>query len=318
MNVRDLIYALLLFATVAGMAIGISLYFQPEQSKLGVTVIIGSALLAGAGLISGLNDAYDFVGKVNKVDFPRYDQTQERQYQETEISSFPVLAKALWPLMAANGRAFMSFGPNSGADNAADLRWDMKLWESAKIDTIVPNNRKMLELINKNQGVIPSQYRAVFDKMITHIYAFEKHCEDPTFSYSEHQFPQKFAQIVDQTCAQEEKRQGNTTQYEQWLNRWFQETDQVNVVDAYLAGSSLRGDFPNSDVDIFVLTSSQNTTSDENLVAVFDTLKNDFFAEFEKPLHIMVFSSSERLEFYEFLGNLTLSKQFDQFRGDYE
>ncbi|MCL4267763.1 MAG: SMEK domain-containing protein [Anaerolineae bacterium] len=230
------------------------------------------------------------------------------------INNFSELAQEIWPLIANNGRAFTSFGPNSGADTAANLRWDLELWENAKVEIILPNNRKILQLITDHGNLIPDRYRAVFDKMIAHIYAFEKHCEDPTFSYTDHQFPTLFGKIIDETCVREERRKGNVAQYEKWLSEWFQESTEVKILDAYIVGSALRGHFAGADVDLFILTGINTTEESKALVSTTENLKEDFLLKFGKPLHVMVFSVSEKGEYYNFLENVSRKKQFSQFK----
>ena len=66
MKHRNLFLAFLLLIAITGFVIGISLYFQPEQSTLGIFVIIGAALLGTAAFISGLNDTYDLIGKLSR------------------------------------------------------------------------------------------------------------------------------------------------------------------------------------------------------------------------------------------------------------
>jgi predicted nucleotidyltransferase len=230
------------------------------------------------------------------------------------INNFSELAQVIWSLIASNGRAFTSFGPNSGADTAANLRWDLELWENARVEIILPNNRKILQLITDHGNLIPDRYRAVFDKMIAHIYAFEKHCEDPTFSYTDHQFPALFGKIIDETCVREERRKGNVAQYEKWLSERFQESTEVKILDAYIVGSALRGHFAGADVDLFILTNINVTEESKALVSTTESLKEDFILKFGKPLHVMVFSASEKSEYYDFLENVSRKKQFSQFK----
>lgn len=64
-NNKLLIFALLLLLAVAGIVFGISLGLQPGQSTLGIFIIIGFALVGVAAVISGINDAYDLLEKIN-------------------------------------------------------------------------------------------------------------------------------------------------------------------------------------------------------------------------------------------------------------
>jgi predicted nucleotidyltransferase len=225
-----------------------------------------------------------------------------------EVSNFPNLAHEIWPLITENHRAFKSYGPRSGAADAAPVRWDLSLWEEAKTDIILPNNQKIEELIKSNWEQIPPKYQPAFEKMLTHIYAFEKHCENSTIDYTEHQFPQEFTSIIDETCVREANRGIDIEKIENWLEAKF-ETVGLPVTQAYLAGSILRGTFEDSDVDIFLLLSDTNPdeikTSSQNL----QQIKTLFLLEFKCPLHCAVFSKSETEAFHEFINNLTRKRQ---------
>ena len=61
---KKLIIAILIIISFAGIIFGISIALQPGESLLGVFIIIGAALLGAAGIISGVNDAYDLIGKI--------------------------------------------------------------------------------------------------------------------------------------------------------------------------------------------------------------------------------------------------------------
>lgn len=65
MKYKNLSLAFLFLIAITGIVFGISLYFQRQQSALGIFVIIGASLLGVATFISGLNDAYDLIGKVS-------------------------------------------------------------------------------------------------------------------------------------------------------------------------------------------------------------------------------------------------------------
>lgn len=225
------------------------------------------------------------------------------------ITSFLDLAKEIWPLLADNSRAFKSFSPNSSAASAAPVNWDLELWENTKKEIILPNNQQILELIKNYNQFVPNKYIQIFDKMKAHIYAFEKHCENPNFSYNNNQFPKIFSKIIDDTCFQEEAKKDSLEQFESWISLKFEEAN-LTVIDAYLIGSALRGDFLDADVDVFVLFDNTSISSVKSNIPILEEVKQDFLLEFGIPLHIIAFSSLEKKEFYEFLDNLERKKKF--------
>lgn len=230
--------------------------------------------------------------------------------ESPEVTTFVELARQIWPLMATNGRAFMSFGPNSGAESAAPVRWHLDLWENAKKEIIFPNNRKILTLINKNYAYIPQIHASIFDQMLAHIYAFEKHCENPSLDYSDHQFPVAFAKIVDDTCAQEaENGETDVEEIGKWLLRHFDKLS-LQVVNAHLIGSVLRGIFPGADVDVFLLLDDSNPVEIKISNHLLENMKQDFLLAFGRPLHVIAFSKTEKQQYHSFLNKLTRIRRF--------
>ncbi len=62
-NIRLLVTSFV-FVAIVIVVVGVSLILQPGQSQLGYALIIGGALIGTAAFISGLNDAYDLVGRL--------------------------------------------------------------------------------------------------------------------------------------------------------------------------------------------------------------------------------------------------------------
>jgi len=109
--------------------------------------------------------------------------------EDTNIKSFEDLISYLRSYIIENGRTFKQFGPNSGASTTEPLRWDLTLWYKSRRDKILPNNTLIANTIKSNFKLIPSDCVEIFEKLLSHIYAFEKHCEDADFDYSNYQFP---------------------------------------------------------------------------------------------------------------------------------
>jgi hypothetical protein len=58
------------------------------------------------------------------------------------------------------------------------------------------NNRVISNLLTAYQNLVPDEFQEVINTFQAHAYAFEKHCENPYFDYSEHQFPKQFPQLI--------------------------------------------------------------------------------------------------------------------------
>lgn len=68
------------------------------------------------------------------------------------------------------------------------------LWYSQR-SAIVANNRAVAGYTGEPK-LIPESQLPLFDKLLSHIEAFELHVKDPRIDYREHQFPREIYDIV--------------------------------------------------------------------------------------------------------------------------
>jgi hypothetical protein len=73
----------------------------------------------------------------------------------------------------------------------------LTLWYKSRREKILPNNKVISELLNANKEVIPDEYSEIIFKFQNHVFAFEKHCEDALFDYSQYLFPKEFPKIIE-------------------------------------------------------------------------------------------------------------------------
>jgi hypothetical protein len=116
--------------------------------------------------------------------------------QLIEIKSYQDLCKTINPYLMKNGSTFKMFGPNSSSDSKEELRWDLSLWYKSRREIILPNNKLVQSLIEKNKNLLPSEHLLVFEKYIAHCYAFEKHCADSNFDYRQFLFPKEIVEVI--------------------------------------------------------------------------------------------------------------------------
>lgn len=110
--------------------------------------------------------------------------------------SFKWLCRELIPLMNDNYRVFRDFGPNSGADSQGPVRFNLSAWYELRRSKIVPNNRIIRQMITEHRALIPTQHASIFERLISHIDAFEVHVDNDKVDYREHQFPTEIIGIV--------------------------------------------------------------------------------------------------------------------------
>lgn len=111
-------------------------------------------------------------------------------------ASFKSLCGELIPLMNDNYRVFRDFGPNSGADSRGPVRFNLNAWYELRSSKIIPNNRIIRQMITEYRALIPTQYRPIFERLVSHIDAFEAHVNNDQVDYREHQFPTEIIAII--------------------------------------------------------------------------------------------------------------------------
>lgn len=200
-------------------------------------------------------------------------------------------------LMDENRRIYISFGPNSSAGRTGDIRHDPSSWNDLRIKVICPNNEK-IRIILRNIARFDSQEQKVVDKMMSHIEAFDHHCQNPIFDYSNNQFPVEFSNLILRYCAKT-KKTDRIEIYTDWLR---EQTKQHNlfIEAAYIFGSVLYGE-EKSDVDLLIKTGANSMEVIEKQAVLWAIISEAFSSEFHMRLHMVVFSNLECKAYSEFL-----------------
>lgn len=106
--------------------------------------------------------------------------------------SFEELRREISRLLATNRAVFRAFGPRSDTavtDPSSNL---FSIWELRRLDRIVPNNRRILNLLDANASLIPSSNLEVAERFRVHAEAYERHVVHRLDSYP--LFPTEFEQ----------------------------------------------------------------------------------------------------------------------------
>lgn len=110
----------------------------------------------------------------------------------TTFVNFTDLRKAIKPLLLENKELWEQLGPHSiEAQNNPGSNL-FKLWNMKKLSVIIPNNTKIINLIEGNQELIFDDYK-IFLKFKTHAQAFESHQYKKLENYPS--FPKQFSEI---------------------------------------------------------------------------------------------------------------------------
>lgn len=212
-------------------------------------------------------------------------------------------AKDIRPLMEDNRRIFIAFGPNSESGNVDDLRKDYEVWGQLKIEQILPNNDKILSILDRVK-VLTKNETSIVGKMKSHIAAFRTHCANPNFDYSNDQFPLNFADLIFEYSKSNDNK---IKDYSDWLKEYLSPyADKVESV--YIFGSALYGE-EKTDVDVIIKNNLVNIEEIKSFAETSKNLKKSFERDFSLSLHLKVFSEREAQSFGKFLEKIYKSEK---------
>ncbi len=224
--------------------------------------------------------------------------------RESSVKKYKTLYDAsleIRPIMDENRRVFINFGPNSDSGSSGALRHDFEVWERLKIEQIIPNNEKILGILNHTFRFKKDELSPV-ERIKSHIQAFETHCENPNQDYSEHQFPLEFADLINKYSSEKSKALNNIETYRSWIIENISEV-KLKPLKIYLYGSALYGQEA-TDVDMIMKTSATQVNQIKDDAKVCQLLSEDFKKQFGLHLHLKVFSELEAEAYKRYFGKV--------------
>jgi HNH endonuclease len=119
----------------------------------------------------------------------------EQSLSGTNFETAIQLFKEIAGLLQENEYFFRKYGPMSEAATADPNAAEFALWLERRLDVIVPNNRKIVALIERNCKLLDEQFQAVSLAFRDHALAYEQHIYNRMERYP--LFPKEFSEIVD-------------------------------------------------------------------------------------------------------------------------
>ncbi|MGJ0430760.1 hypothetical protein [Methylobacter sp.] len=104
------------------------------------------------------------------------------------------LAEYILRLLIENRTVWKTYGPESVEAQANPMSNLASVWAYRKLDTIVPNNRKIVEAIRKNSNLFDVQAYESACAFVEHAEGFERNCYERTEAVP--RFPQQFEAMV--------------------------------------------------------------------------------------------------------------------------
>ncbi len=105
------------------------------------------------------------------------------------------LGVAIKRLMLTNQSAWERYGPESDEARKNPLSNLHKIWELRKLDTIVPNNRRIVRMIEQNQDLFDIADYEACTHFVEHAEGFERNCYVRTEGVP--RFPPNFEKVID-------------------------------------------------------------------------------------------------------------------------
>ncbi|WP_019217975.1 HNH endonuclease [Legionella tunisiensis] len=122
--------------------------------------------------------------KINRWNFPKYDSLEQ-------------LREQLAIYIAENNISWEQYGPASDIARRNPNNDEFyNLWNFEKLSTIVPNNRKILKLLNENRNLFSRADQRVVSKFLKHVESYEKWINDEIPYEAVLRFPKEFEQLI--------------------------------------------------------------------------------------------------------------------------
>jgi hypothetical protein len=97
-------------------------------------------------------------------------------------------------LLIENNSIWKQFGPESIEAKSNPLSNLKNLWDLRKLDTIVPNNSRIISILRGNRKLFDPEEYEICVQFIGHANAFELNCYKRTEGVP--QFPEEFEELV--------------------------------------------------------------------------------------------------------------------------
>lgn len=176
--------------------------------------VIGHKPTAARGTPSGGSDAYENLILLCPTHHTHIDKAPEGTYpvellhewkraheavirnagKIIKFENFQELKLAVSRILLSNKKVFESFGPHSAIAKEDPNSNAYLIWELRHIDRIIPNNRKILNIIDSNIELVEDlSTLSTIEDFRLHAESYEKHVLHRLDKYS--LFPQEFSKI---------------------------------------------------------------------------------------------------------------------------
>lgn len=121
--------------------------------------------------------------------------------ESTPARDGPGLAREIVPLLAENHQVWLTYGPRSEfARKNPHSDAAFALWLSERLTTIVPNNRRISEILKAGRGAFAPEEQEVVALFMIHARSYERWVQDEISYEGVARFPEKFEALIKETA----------------------------------------------------------------------------------------------------------------------
>lgn len=115
--------------------------------------------------------------------------------QAEKIETVDDLKRIIGLLLAENHVVWKTLGPRSELAQRSPASNAFSLWELRRLDKIIPNNRRIINIIRANTKLLSNVQGRAFAEFVNHAESYEDHVYNRKDSYP--LFPQSFAEAFE-------------------------------------------------------------------------------------------------------------------------
>lgn len=124
-----------------------------------------------------------------------HEKEIQDSFQVAQFKTLKQLARAVKQLLIENKISWQQYGPDSNEARENPLSNLSKIWSLRKLDTIIPNNLKIINMIRRNKDLFTLSEYNFCSLFIEHAIGFEKNTYQRTEGVP--RFPVEFERIID-------------------------------------------------------------------------------------------------------------------------
>jgi len=124
-----------------------------------------------------------------------HEEQVKNSFRSPHFANCEDFAIAVKRLLAKNKSTWSRYGPESNEAIQNPLSNLHEIWTLRKLETIVPNNRRIVQMIERNQELIDIKDYSACAKFVEHAEGFERNCYVRTEGVP--RFPIDFERMID-------------------------------------------------------------------------------------------------------------------------